>query len=153
MIQSENNSFKLFECFIPLFLKIYIDKDPKRRLYFDRIQNHEFFKTIDWEALERKEITPPFTPLVSNETDTRNFEIEFTGESVELTPPDQGLNHLLLSCKNRVSSFNRFLKGTFPLRNLSNKTLDPSRKYSNKTPSNVKFSLHVLTEFCFQWSK
>ena len=65
-------------------------------MYFDRIQNHEFFKTIDWEALERKEITPPFTPLVSNETDTRNFEIEFTGESVELTPPDQGPNHLLL---------------------------------------------------------
>ena len=74
----------------------YIDKDPKRRLYFDGIKNHEFFKTIDWEALERKEITPPFTPLVSNETDTRNFEIEFTGESVELTPPDQSLNHLLL---------------------------------------------------------
>ena len=24
-----------------------------------------------------------------SETDTRNFDIEFTGESVELTPPDQ----------------------------------------------------------------
>ena len=65
-----------------------IDKDPKKRLYVEGIKNHEFFKKINWEALERKEITPPFTPKVSNETDTRNFEIEFTGESVELTPPD-----------------------------------------------------------------
>lgn len=34
------------------------------------------------------QITPPFKPKVLNETDTRNFDIEFTGESVELTPPD-----------------------------------------------------------------
>ena len=57
-------------------------------MYVEGIKNHEFFKKINWEALEQKEITPPFTPKVSNETDTRNFEIEFTGESVELTPPD-----------------------------------------------------------------
>ena len=65
-------------------------------MYVEGIKNHEFFKKINWEALEQKEITPPYTPKVSNETDTRNFEIEFTGESVELTPPDQGPNHLLL---------------------------------------------------------
>ena len=35
------------------------------------------------------QITPPFKPQVLSETDTRNFDIEFTGESVELTPPDQ----------------------------------------------------------------
>jgi hypothetical protein len=34
------------------------------------------------------QITPPFKPQVLSDTDTRNFDIEFTGESVELTPPD-----------------------------------------------------------------
>ncbi len=34
------------------------------------------------------QITPPFVPQVMSETDTRNFDIEFTGESVELTPPE-----------------------------------------------------------------
>lgn len=34
------------------------------------------------------QITPPFKPQVTSDTDTRYFDEEFTGESVELTPPD-----------------------------------------------------------------
>lgn len=34
------------------------------------------------------QITPPFKPQVTSETDTRYFDSEFTGESVELTPPE-----------------------------------------------------------------
>ena len=34
------------------------------------------------------QIEPPFKPQVMSETDTRYFDSEFTGESVELTPPD-----------------------------------------------------------------
>lgn len=34
------------------------------------------------------QITPPFKPQVTSDTDTRYFDSEFTGESVELTPPD-----------------------------------------------------------------
>ena len=34
------------------------------------------------------QITPPFKPQVLNETDTSYFDFEFTGQSVELTPPD-----------------------------------------------------------------
>ena len=34
------------------------------------------------------QIPPPFKPQVMSETDTRYFDIEFTDESVELTPPD-----------------------------------------------------------------
>ena len=34
------------------------------------------------------QITPPFKPQVMNETDTSNFDFEFTGASVELTPPE-----------------------------------------------------------------
>lgn len=32
---------------------------------------------------------PPFKPQVTSDTDTRYFDSEFTGESVELTPPEQ----------------------------------------------------------------
>lgn len=35
-----------------------------------------------------EQIPPPFKPQVTSETDTRYFDSEFTGESVELTPPD-----------------------------------------------------------------
>lgn len=34
------------------------------------------------------QITPPFKPQVTDDTDTRYFDSEFTGESVELTPPE-----------------------------------------------------------------
>lgn len=34
------------------------------------------------------QIPPPFKPQVTTDTDTRYFDSEFTGESVELTPPD-----------------------------------------------------------------
>merc|ERR1719411_1520851 len=69
-------------------------KDPARRLGggpsdAQEIKSHPFFDSIDWTSLEQKKIPPPFKPQVLSETDTRNFDIEFTGESVELTPPDQ----------------------------------------------------------------
>lgn len=33
------------------------------------------------------QVTPPFKPQVVSDTDTRYFDEQFTGESVELTPP------------------------------------------------------------------
>lgn len=56
---------------------------------FREIQQHPFFSSINWNDLLQKKITPPFKPQVTSETDTRYFDSEFTGESVELTPPDQ----------------------------------------------------------------
>lgn len=68
-------------------------KAPKDRLGggpedVKEIMAHPFFATINWKDLENKKITPPFKPQVTSETDTRYFDSEFTGESVELTPPD-----------------------------------------------------------------
>ena len=40
-------------------------------------------------------MTPPFKPQVMSDTDTRYFDSEFTGESVELTPPDSRGGHLM----------------------------------------------------------
>ncbi|XP_017772202.1 PREDICTED: RAC serine/threonine-protein kinase isoform X2 [Nicrophorus vespilloides] len=68
-------------------------KDPVKRLGggpddAKQIMTHPFFSSINWRDLEQKKIPPPFKPHVTSETDTRYFDSEFTGESVELTPPD-----------------------------------------------------------------
>ncbi|OAD52985.1 RAC serine/threonine-protein kinase [Eufriesea mexicana] len=69
--------------------------DPSKRLGggpndAKEIMDHAFFSSIDWSDLVQKKIPPPFKPQVTSDTDTRYFDSEFTGESVELTPPDQG---------------------------------------------------------------
>lgn len=70
-----------------------LEKSPSRRLGsgqedYRQIQAHPFFASINWTELVQRKIEPPFKPQVSSDTDTRYFDSEFTGESVELTPPD-----------------------------------------------------------------
>uniref|UniRef100_A0A0N5BJD1 non-specific serine/threonine protein kinase n=1 Tax=Strongyloides papillosus TaxID=174720 RepID=A0A0N5BJD1_STREA len=67
-------------------------KDPNARLGggpedAKEIICQDFFKPIDFERLYRKEIEPPFKPALKNEQDTSYFDIEFTREAVQLTPP------------------------------------------------------------------
>lgn len=69
-------------------------KDPRKRLGggphdAKEVKEHRFFRTINWTDLVLKKITPPFKPQVESDTDTRYFDTVFTGESVELTPPDK----------------------------------------------------------------
>lgn len=68
-----------------------LNKQPSSRLGSGRegsslIKNHPFFKSINWDLLIQKELSPPFKPDDSDEDDTRNFDSHFTGESVTLTP-------------------------------------------------------------------
>ncbi|XP_060642445.1 protein kinase C beta type isoform X2 [Anolis sagrei] len=53
------------------------------------IKEHAFFRYIDWDKLERKEIQPPFKPKAKDRQDTSNFDKEFTRQPVELTPTDK----------------------------------------------------------------
>ncbi|XP_052869451.1 atypical protein kinase C [Anopheles cruzii] len=75
-------------------LKGFLNKNPADRLGCNRdsafmdIVNHSFFKTIDWEMLEQKQITPPFRPRLDSDRDLANFPVEFTDEPVHLTPDD-----------------------------------------------------------------
>lgn len=60
-----------------------LHRDPNQRLGnqgTDEIRNHEFFKSIDWNQLMRKQVQPPFKPSVQNVYDTTNFDDEFTSE-------------------------------------------------------------------------
>lgn len=69
-------------------------KNPAERLGSNvslrvvEIQSHPFFKTVDWEQLYAKQITPPYKPLLKSESDLDHFDPTFTAEPVQLTPDD-----------------------------------------------------------------
>uniref|UniRef100_A0A8C6WRI4 Protein kinase C n=1 Tax=Neogobius melanostomus TaxID=47308 RepID=A0A8C6WRI4_9GOBI len=52
------------------------------------IREHSFFRYMDWEKLENKEVQPPFKPKAVSH-DTCNFDKEFTKMPVDLTPTDK----------------------------------------------------------------
>lgn len=65
-----------------------LDRDYKRRLGSGKmqsreIQNHPFFKDIDWTSLFRKELPPPWRPDLQSELDVKFFDREFTDEVVD----------------------------------------------------------------------
>lgn len=43
----------------------------------EEIKNHAFFAGVDWAAMNRKEVTPPFKPSVKNSRDTSNIDKAF----------------------------------------------------------------------------
>lgn len=66
-----------------------LERDPTKRLGyngFEEIQNHPWFKEIDWDALYRKEITPPFNPNVKSESSTENIDEEYISVLPIVTP-------------------------------------------------------------------
>ncbi|KAI5095432.1 protein kinase C zeta type, partial [Silurus meridionalis] len=76
-------------------LKGFLNKDPKERLGcqvqtgFTDIKSHTFFRSIDWEQLEQKQVTPPFKPQITDDYGLENFDTQFTNEPVQLTPDDE----------------------------------------------------------------
>uniref|UniRef100_A0A8C1I927 protein kinase C n=1 Tax=Cyprinus carpio TaxID=7962 RepID=A0A8C1I927_CYPCA len=79
-----------------LFESIRMDKlferDPTRRLgVVGNIRGHAFFKTINWPALEKREVSPPFKPKVKSPNDCSNFDREFLSEKPRLSQSDKNL--------------------------------------------------------------
>lgn len=64
------------------FVKGLLNRNPKHRLGAkddaEELKRHPFFHDINWESLTKKLITPPFKPKLKSETDTQNFDPEFT---------------------------------------------------------------------------
>lgn len=77
-------------------LKGFLNKNPIERLGcnpgtgFTDVQSHPFFRPIDWERLEAKQITPPYRPHIQSDYDLEHFDTQFTSEAVQLTPDDPG---------------------------------------------------------------
>jgi serine/threonine protein kinase len=70
------------------FVKGLLNRNPKHRLGLANdareLRAHAFFADIDWELLKKKNIPPPFKPHLTSETDTSNFDPEFTSENTAL---------------------------------------------------------------------
>ncbi len=60
-------------------------RDPDQRLGskndLEEIMAHPFFKNLDWEAIYKKRVKPPFIPKIESELDTKYIDTEFTTSS------------------------------------------------------------------------
>lgn len=68
-------------------------RDPEQRLgcsSFEDLMNHPWFRDIDWEKLYKKQMVPPFKPVVSGAEDVRNVDSEFLEELPAITPTYEG---------------------------------------------------------------
>ena len=84
---------------VVLIRKLLVRK-PEERLGYEKgaeeIMDHEFFNSIDWDALYKKEVTPPFKPRIRDRNDLSNFDTEFTSTAPCLTPVQSGMSHPLI---------------------------------------------------------
>lgn len=59
-------------------------KEPRKRLGgtmpkdMQTIKTHRFFRRLDWKKLERRELTPPIQPIITDPAEAENFAKEFT---------------------------------------------------------------------------
>ncbi|KAK6473836.1 protein kinase C delta type isoform X3 [Huso huso] len=68
------------------------EREPTKRLgIVGNIKLHPFFKTINWTALEKREVEPPFKPKVKSPSDCSNFDKEFLSEKPRLSHTDKNL--------------------------------------------------------------
>ncbi|OCH92893.1 Pkinase-domain-containing protein [Obba rivulosa] len=74
------------------FVKGLLNRNPKHRLGAQRdaaeLKEHPFFKTIDWDALAKKQATPPFKPAVESDESVANFDPEFTTADIREAGPN-----------------------------------------------------------------
>lgn len=71
------------------FVKGLLNRNPLHRLGANgdalELQSHPFFDDIDWKLMAAKQIQPPFKPhITGGETDTSNFDPEFTQASTSM---------------------------------------------------------------------
>ena len=53
-----------------------LEYNPKKRLGYYQIINHPFFKGINWDIIEKREIAPPFLPDITNGNYFKYFNSE-----------------------------------------------------------------------------
>jgi len=85
-----------------------LTRDVEKRLGSQpgEVKRHAFFKDIDWDKLERREVEPPYKPRVKNELDTTQIDTVFTQEK-----PQDSLVETTLS--ETIQNENNFKGFTF----------------------------------------
>lgn len=66
-------------------LRAFFKRVPENRLGYGinghkQIMEHEFFSSIDWQKLYRREIKPPFKPILNSDL-TSQFDSKFTKQA------------------------------------------------------------------------
>ena len=64
------------------FVKGLLNRNPRHRLGAngdaEELKKHPFFSDVDWDALSKKNVVPPFKPKLKSELDVSYFDPEFT---------------------------------------------------------------------------
>ena len=86
ILRGERISKKVYEKKIKMFshftnpakdlIKKLLVINPEKRIGFNQIKNHEFFKGINWDNIESKIIEPPFIPNVNESNLYKYFNTE-----------------------------------------------------------------------------
>jgi protein-serine/threonine kinase len=74
-----------------LILTQLLERDPTKRLGSGStdatdIQEHPFFRNINWADLRSGKMKPPYKPVVAGPEDTRNIDTLFLNEKLKETP-------------------------------------------------------------------
>jgi len=77
-------------------LLLLLEKNPASRLgvsdsIHGDIRRQPFFRSIDFDRLEAKQLPPPYKPKLKSPMDVSYFDTAFTDEPVKLTPMEGGL--------------------------------------------------------------
>lgn len=84
---------------VDLIRKLLLRK-PEERLGYQKgaeeIMDHEFFSSIDWDALYKREVTPPFRPTIRDRNDLSNFDAEITNTAACSTPLQTGMSIVII---------------------------------------------------------
>ncbi|XP_075900034.1 protein kinase C theta type isoform X2 [Nelusetta ayraudi] len=74
-----------------ILIKLFV-REPEERLGVKgNIRRHSFFSATDWNALEQRQVAPPFKPTLMSPGDYSNFDKEFINEKPRLSAADRVL--------------------------------------------------------------
>lgn len=78
------------------FIAKLLDRNPDTRLGsgpsdVEELKKHPFFASYNWEDIKNKKIKPQWQPPIKNETDTSQFDDEFTQEQAAVSFEDASL--------------------------------------------------------------